>query len=362
MGLKNPYLFNVLISIIQVGMTLLTKAAFNGGMKSFIFVFYRQMAGTIFLLLWVVMFERRSAAPLTLPVFFKIFALAFLGITLGVNLYGIALVYTSSSLVSVIYNCLPVSTFCFAVLLRKEKLNVRKIAGVAKLGGIAICMGGVATLAFFKGPILNPPFALHNAQYEPQRQHHVSTFGSTKWIVGCFLSFFSVSSWGLWYVLQIGVLKTYPSKLHFTSIQCLLSTIQSFLVAIAMERDLSEWKLTWNVTLLAVLYCGIMVTAIAHYLQSWVIASKGPVFLAMSTPLNSTLTTICSMFLLGESINVGSIVGEIMLVGGLYSVLWGQTQEPNLATESSLPVQVENECINAENEEPKNAETCYLAK
>ncbi|KAL3721539.1 hypothetical protein ACJRO7_033953 [Eucalyptus globulus] len=362
MGLKNPYLFAILIQIIQVGMTLFTKAAFNGGMKSYIFIFYRQMTGTIFLVLLTAMFERRSTTPLTLLVFFKISALAFLGITLAMNLYGIALLYTSASLVSVTANCLPVTTFFFAVLLRKEKLNVKKITGVAKLGGIAICVGGVATLAFFMGPILNPPFALHNAQHEPQHQHHVSTFGSTKWIVGCFLSFFSVSSWGLWFVLQAGVLKIYPSKLHFTSLQCLSGAVQSFFVAIAVERDLSEWKLAWNVRLLAILYCGIVVTGVAHYLQSWVIAMKGPVFLAMTTPLNSILTTIGSMFLLGESINVGSIVGEIMLVVGLYSVLWGQTREQNLANESSLPVQAEKKCTNVENQEPKNAETCYLAK
>ncbi|KAI6699757.1 hypothetical protein NL676_014081 [Syzygium grande] len=201
MGLKNPYLFAILIQVIQVGMTLFTKAAFIGGMKSFIFVFYRQLVGTIFLLLLAVMFEKRSATPLTFLVFFKISALASLGLTLATNLYGIALLYTSASLVSATANCLPVTTFFFVVLLRKEKLNVRKIAGVAKLGGITFCMGGVATLAFFKGPILQPPFALHNAQH--QHQHHVSPSGSTTWIVGCFLSFISVSSWALWYVLQV---------------------------------------------------------------------------------------------------------------------------------------------------------------
>ncbi|XP_030543717.1 WAT1-related protein At5g64700-like [Rhodamnia argentea] len=203
MGLKNPYLFTILIQIMQAGMTLLTKAAFNGGMKSFIFIFYRQLAGTIFLLLLSAMFERRSAAPLTFIIFFKISTLAFLGIMLAINVYGIVLLCTLASLASAAINCVPVTTFFFAVLLRKEKLNVREIAGVAKLRGRTICMGGVATLAFFKGQILNPPFALHNAQHQHQHQHHVSSSGSTTWIVGCFPSFISVSSWGLWYVLQV---------------------------------------------------------------------------------------------------------------------------------------------------------------
>ncbi|KAF8011902.1 hypothetical protein BT93_I0128 [Corymbia citriodora subsp. variegata] len=358
MELKNPYVLAILVQIIQASMTLFTKAAVNGGMKSFIFIFYRQLAGTVFLLLSTAIFERRSSTQLTFLIFFKISAVAFLGITLATNLYGIALLYTPASLASATINCVPVATFFFAVLLRKEKLNVRKIDGVAKLGGITICVGGVATLAFFKGPILSPPFALHGAQH----QHHVSSSGSTRWIIGCLLSFISVASWGLWIVLQAGVLKVYPSKLHFTCLQCLSSTVQLFLVAIAVERDLSEWKLAWNVRLLAVLYCGIIVTGVSFYLQSWVITMKGPVFCAMSTPLNAILAMIGSMFLLGESINFGSIVGEIMLVVGLYTVLWGQTHEQNLAANVPLPVKAEKACINAEDREPKNAETRHSAK
>lgn len=79
MGLKNPYVFAILIQILQAGMTLFSKAAFNGGMNSFVFMFDRQLAGTVFLLLLAAIFERRSATQLTLLVFFKILALAFLG-------------------------------------------------------------------------------------------------------------------------------------------------------------------------------------------------------------------------------------------------------------------------------------------
>lgn len=360
MGLKNPYVFATSIQIIQAGMTLFTKAAINGGMKSSVFVFYRLLVGSVFLFLLSAIFERRSTTPLTFLIFFKISAVAFLSHTLTMNLYGIALLYTSASLAATATNCVPVTTFFFAVLLGREKVNVREIAGVAKLGGITICIVGGATLAFFNGPILKPTFALHSAQN--QLQHHDSSTGSTKWIVGCFLSFLAVSSWGLAFVLQAGVLETYPSKLHFTSLQCLSSTVQSFLVAITVERDLSEWKLAWNVRLLAVLYCGFVVRGVSHYLQSWVIAMKGPVFLGMSTPLSPILTMIGSMFLFGENMNLGSIVGEIILVAGLYSVLWGQTHEQNLATKSSLPVQDEKTCVNAEDKEPKDAQASYLAK
>ncbi|XVE83285.1 hypothetical protein DITRI_Ditri16bG0075700 [Diplodiscus trichospermus] len=112
--------------------------------------------------------------------------------------------------------------------------------------------------------------------------------------------------WALWLVLQAQLLRSYPSKLTFTSIQCLSSAVQSFLVAIALERDPHQWNLGWNFRLLAVVYCGIFVTGVAYYLQAWVNAKKGPVFHAVMTPSNLVMTILGSVFLLGETINLGS--------------------------------------------------------
>lgn len=53
---------------------------------------------------------------------------------------------------------------------------------------------------------------------------------------------------------QAQILKSYPSKLMFTSLQSLSSAIQSFGVAIAFERDIQQWKLGWNMRLFAVVY------------------------------------------------------------------------------------------------------------
>jgi hypothetical protein len=55
--------------------------------------------------------------------------------------------------------------------------------------------------------------------------------------------------------MQATVMKSYPPKLLFVTLQCFLSTIQSFAIAIAFERDPHQWKLGWNVRLVAVAYC-----------------------------------------------------------------------------------------------------------
>ncbi|GAU35058.1 hypothetical protein TSUD_69810 [Trifolium subterraneum] len=51
-----------------------------------------------------------------------------------------------------------------------------------------------------------------------------------------------------------------------------------------------------------------MVTGVTYYLQTWVIEKRGPVFLAMSTPLALIMTMFSSVILLGEIISLGRIV------------------------------------------------------
>ncbi len=66
--------------------------------------------------------------------------------------------------------------------------------------------------------------------------------------------------------MQAPIMKSYPPKLLFTTLQCFLSSIQSFAIAIAFERDPYKWKLGWNVRLLAVAYC---VTLHYYFFQSF---------------------------------------------------------------------------------------------
>ncbi|XVF17078.1 hypothetical protein REPUB_Repub10bG0087000 [Reevesia pubescens] len=335
MDKKKPYLIVILIQSIYAGMFLLSKAAFDGGMNNFVFVFYRQAAATIFLIPLALFFEWKTAPPLSFVTFCKIFLLSLVGITLSLDINGIALVYTSATLAAATTNCLPVITFFLAVLLRMEVLRLKTSAGIAKIVGILICLAGALTLAFYKGPHMKL-FCLHHLfEHHHNQTLHSRTSSRETWVKGCFLMLISNTFWGLWIVLQGRILKSYPSKLLFTALQCFLSTIQSFAIAIALERNPYEWRLGWN---------GIAVTGVTFYLQAWVIEKKGPVFLAMSTPLNLIFTIFCSAFLLCDIISLGSLLGGLFLIGGLYSVLWGKTKEQRMLDENCLPAHVDKEC------------------
>ncbi|XP_019151021.1 PREDICTED: WAT1-related protein At1g43650-like [Ipomoea nil] len=100
----------------------------------------------------------------------------------------------------------------------------------------------------------------------------------------------------MWYLMQAHVLKQYPAKVRLTTLQCLFSCVQSSVWAMAMVRDTSSWKLHWDINLLSVAYCGIIVTGITYWLQLFTVDKKGPVFVAMFTPLALIVTAVVSAF------------------------------------------------------------------
>ncbi|KAL8152130.1 hypothetical protein V2J09_021938 [Rumex salicifolius] len=323
------YLVVFLIQSLFAGMILLQKAVFDLGMNTFVFLFYRQAMATAFLAPIALYFEWKTAPRLSFLTFCKIFIISLVGITMSLDVYGVALIFTSATLASASSNCLPAVTFFLAVLFRLETWKIKSGPGLAKLVGIATCIGGSMVLALYKGvsvrhlELINHPIRHHLHGNRLQLHGNV-------WIKGVFLMLASNILYALWIVFQGPILKGYSSRLLYITLSCFLSTLQSFVVAIAIERDPSEWKLGWNVRLVSVAYCGVVVTGVAYYLQSYVIDKKGPVFLTLWTPLCFLITTFFSYLFLGEDITLGSILGGILLVGGLYSVMWAKNKEERL--------------------------------
>ncbi|CAO2831024.1 unnamed protein product [Amaranthus hypochondriacus] len=346
MAISKPILVVFLIQTLYTGMFLLSKAAFNVGMNNFIFTFYRQAIATICLAPVALFLERNKMPPLSFKTFWQIFMMSLFGITFSLDLYGIGLTYTSASMGAATTNCLPVITFFLAVLVRLEMWKIKTAPGIAKLIGIVVCLGGAITLALYRGPsikLFSHPHLLFSHPTHPTT--HAQPHSGPTWIKGVFILLSGNTFWALWLVMQARIMKGYPSKLLFTTLSCFLSSLQSFALAILVERRPSQWMLGWNVRLLAVAYCGIVVTGVAYYLQAYVIEKKGPVFLALWTPMGLILTMLCSVFLLGEIITLGSVLGGILLVGGLYCFLWAKSKEQMTIPSTCKPVQTDEEFV-----------------
>ncbi|EEE54088.1 hypothetical protein OsJ_00828 [Oryza sativa Japonica Group] len=289
MGAKTPYVVIVIVELIYTGMYIISKAAFNQGMNTFIFIFYRQAAASVLLLPLAIVLERRNAPPMSLRLFIKFFLCALFGSTGTLNLYNMGLKYTTSTVASAAGSSIPVMSFFLALLLRQEMIRLRSLPGSAKAAGVGLCLAGVLVIALYTGPTISP--LIHHRVFAGGG-HEASASGSGR-----------------------------------------TSAAQSLAVAaVAAARDPAAWRLRLDTGLLAVAYSGVVVTAVAFYLMAWCIEKKGPVFLAMSTPLAFVFTVFCCIFFLGETVHAGSVVGGVLMVAGLYSVLWGKSKEQDKLT------------------------------
>ncbi|KAL6643269.1 hypothetical protein ACP70R_021450 [Stipagrostis hirtigluma subsp. patula] len=354
MDAKKPYVIATIIVVIYTGMYVSSKAAFNHGMNTFVFIFYRQAAASLILLPMALLLERTNLRSLSFGLLMKLFFCALIGEYTKSKFDECKYeVHISNSGICPVGNSTPVITFCLALLFRMEVLKLRSSHGIAKVAGVGFCPAGALVIAFYAGSSLSP--VNHHRAFAAGATHMPSPPRRETWIIGTFLVVLGNGTWSLWIILQAALLTKYPNRMLVTTVQCVFSKVQSFVVASVAERDFSRWKLGLDVSLLAVIYSGFVVTGVANYMQAWCLEMKGPVFLAAWSPLVFVLTTFCSSLFLGEIVHLGSIVGGILLVCGLYSLLWGKNKESKTTPRSRVNaiegVQDEQEKIHQEKEQ-----------
>ncbi|CAN1228551.1 WAT1-related protein At4g30420 [Linum grandiflorum] len=98
--------------------------------------------------------------------------------------------------------------------------------------------------------------------------------GSEDWLLGCGFLFASACCWSIWLILQ-----------------------------------------------------GVVGSGIAFFVQAWCISKRGPLFSALFNPLCTVIVTVLATFLLDEKIYIGSLVGAVGVIVGLYAVLWGKSKD-----------------------------------
>ncbi|MFS7975058.1 putative EamA domain-containing protein [Helianthus anomalus] len=303
---NKAYIAMFIVQAIYAGMALLSKASISSGMNPFIFVVYRQAFATLSLCPVAYFFERKNVAQLSYTLIWKIFFSSLIGITICLNMYYHALDHTSATFAAATTNLIPAITFVIALILRIERMYIRELHGWAKLIGSIVSVSGALVFAFVKGPSLN-----FKTWYTSGSDIVASTTNSSSvWELskGAFSILFANILWSCWSIMQAPIMKEYPAKLSLITLQCFFSLLQSMVAAIFMERNLSSWKLGWDVNLLSVAYCGVIVTAFTYWLQLWSIEKRGPVFTAMFTPLALIITAIVSAFLWKETLYLGRFV------------------------------------------------------
>ncbi|KAM0925000.1 hypothetical protein ACQ4PT_004487 [Festuca glaucescens] len=309
-------------------LNILIKLALNDGMDARVLVAYRFMFASVFLCPIAFFVERKTRPPLTKKVLLHLFLCGLFGFTVNQNLYVLAIKLTSATFVTAIANLTPAATFILVILTRLETLKLREPAGQAKFVGTLVGMGGAMLLTFYKGPEFKLLHRLpHPKLGHISEAHHSHPPSTSHQIVGSFLGIISCFSYATWLVIQAKVGEVYPCHYSIAAIVCFFGAIQSTIMAVCVQREMEQWRLGLNIRLYSSAYAGLIASGFAFPLLSWCLRKKGPLFIAVFSPLMLIFVAALSALLLDEALYLGSVLGSILIVGGLYLVLWGKAKE-----------------------------------
>ncbi|EXB44371.1 Auxin-induced protein 5NG4 [Morus notabilis] len=322
-----PYLAMVSLQFGYAGMYIISMVSFKHGMSHFVLSVYRHVVAFLIMAPFAIVLERKIRPKMTLPIFLRIMVLGFLEPVLDQNLYNLGMKYTSATFGAAIVNVLPAITFIMALIFRLETVNVKKISSLAKVIGTVITVSGAMVMTLYKGPILD---IFHNHGHSNETstaeasQHH--------WVTGTLMLIGSCAGWSSFFIVQSFTLKKYPAELSLTAWICLMGVLEGGIVTFVFEHDMHVWVLGWDSRLLAAVYSGVICSGIAYYVQGMVIRERGPVFVTSFSPLCMIITFALGAIVLAEQVHLGSIVGAIFIVFGLYTVVWGKSKDPIAST------------------------------
>ncbi|KAL2481510.1 WAT1-related protein [Abeliophyllum distichum] len=332
-----PFLAVVFLQVGLAGMDIVSKAALNEGMSNYVFVVYRHAVAFLVIAPFALILDKKIRPRMTLSTFGKLMLMSLLEPVIDQNLYFLGMKYTTATFAAAMANVLPAITFLMAFFFRLEKVQLMRIRSQAKIVGTIATVVGAMIMTMLRGPDIGLPWT--NGRSSHEHQHNGVTLkhsikGSIMITIGCF-------SWACFMILQAFTLQTYPAELSLTAWICFLGTIEGGIVALAVERgNTAVWSISWDMKLLAAVYSGIFCSGIAYYIQGVVMKERGPVFVSAFSPLSMVIVAVLSSFILAEKMYLGRVLGAIVIVAGLYFVVWGKKYDHKSPTikEQEIPV------------------------
>ncbi|CAB4301114.1 unnamed protein product [Prunus armeniaca] len=322
-NLAKPFVAVTLMQFGYAGMSIISKFALNRGMSQHVLVVYRHAVATVFIAPFAIVFDRKVRPKMTFSVFTKILLLGLLEPVIDQNLFYTGMKLTTATFTSAMCNVLPAFAFIMAWIFRLENINFRSLRSLAKILGTIVTVGGAMLMTLINGPMLNLPWTRRNFHQESTSatDHQDPIKGALLIGAGCFC-------WAGFVNLQAITLKSYPAELSLAAWICLMGTVQGTVVALGFEWDNpAAWSIHWDSKLLAAVYSGIICSGVAYYVQGLVMKERGPVFVTAFSPLSMIIVAVMSSFMLAEIMYLGRVIGAMVIVIGLYMVLWGKSKD-----------------------------------
>ncbi|XP_059628902.1 WAT1-related protein At5g64700-like [Cornus florida] len=308
------------VQLFATGLQLLSRIILSEGTFVFALMAYRNVVGAVSVAPFALLWERGKAKEMRWSVLFWLFMNALTGVQMAMGLFYYGLKDTTATYAVNFLNLIPVATFVFSTIIGVEKLGLHRRAGKVKTLGAILCLGGALIISLYKGKTFH-------IGHHGVHQHLITRTTKPNWTRGTLFLVASVLSYATWFIVQVKLFKVFPYKYWATLFTCIIASIQSVVIGLCLDRKEAAWKLGWNLQLITIFYSGVLATALTFCLLSWAIANRGPTYPSMFNPLSLIFVAIIETLFMGQDITVGSLLGMLLIVVGLYLFLWAKSNE-----------------------------------
>ncbi|PIA30871.1 hypothetical protein AQUCO_05300009v1 [Aquilegia coerulea] len=324
-----------MVQLFAGGDQVITKVALNGGINQIVFCTYRNVLALFILIPVAYFYEKNNRPPITRRVLVSFFLLGFTGIFASQLLFLAGIAYTNPTYAAAMQPSVPILTFLLTLVMGIETLELVKLEGKMKVGGIFICVAGATLMLVFRGPAVLASYNMEMYSAETNDIPAAVTagwlsslrrFGFDQWHIGVLYLIGHCMCSAIYLALQGQFLREFPANLSVTAFSCSFGSILVVIAGIFSTQNSADWSLTPS-ELLAVLYAGIVASALNYGLATWSNKILGPALVSMYNPLQPVTSAFLSAIFLKSAIYLGSIIGGILIIAGLYIVTWANYRE-----------------------------------